>query len=164
MNKTIQITEANKYSTKDITKWIRQTLKETYKDIKFSVTFESYAGGSSVSVTLLENNRTRILKTFEEITESDKLSIASARNDSLEEVEFFVKQQIDSTYNQVNQFHIETSWHYTNEGKKLLLDIMKIVNKYNHDNSDAMTDYFDVNYYVNLNLGYYDKPYKEMGK
>lgn len=30
----------------------------------------------------------------------------------------------------------------------------------NHDNSDIMTDYFDVGWYVNINVGKWDKPYK----
>ena len=29
----------------------------------------------------------------------------------------------------------------------------------NHDNSDIMTDYFDVGWYVNINVGKWDKPY-----
>lgn len=30
----------------------------------------------------------------------------------------------------------------------------------NHDNSDIMTDYFDVGWYVNVNVGKWDKPYQ----
>lgn len=29
----------------------------------------------------------------------------------------------------------------------------------NHDNSDIMTDYFDVGWYININVGKWDKPY-----
>ena len=29
----------------------------------------------------------------------------------------------------------------------------------NHDNSDAMTDYFDVGYYIDINVGNWNKPY-----
>ena len=49
----IEITESNKYSTKDIAKWIRQTLKEKYPKFKFSVTMESYSGGSSITVAVM---------------------------------------------------------------------------------------------------------------
>lgn len=30
----------------------------------------------------------------------------------------------------------------------------------NHDNSDIMTDYFDVGWYVDINVGAWNKPYK----
>jgi hypothetical protein len=29
----------------------------------------------------------------------------------------------------------------------------------NHDNSDIMTDYFDVGWYLNINVGGWNKPY-----
>ena len=164
MTNKIQITEANKYNTTDIAKWIRQTFKAVYPDIKFSVRTSLYAGGSSIAVTILENNRTRILKTFDEVTPQEICSVMSGRGDNEEEAKAFIKQQINSEYHQVNQFHIDSSWHWTEEGKKLLTEIMGIIDKYNHDNSDSMTDYFDVNYYVDFNLGDYDKPYVEVAK
>lgn len=45
---------------------------------------------------------------------------------------------------------------------KELIDAMngKGSNLSNHDNSDIMTDYFDVGWYVNVNVGKWDKPYK----
>jgi hypothetical protein len=41
-----------------------------------------------------------------------------------------------------------------------LQQIYNIANSGNHDNSDAMTDYFDVGFYVWLSVGTYDKPYQ----
>jgi hypothetical protein len=42
-----------------------------------------------------------------------------------------------------------------------MLNAMNGVGVYeNHDNSDAMTDYFDVGWYVDLSIGSYKKPYK----
>jgi hypothetical protein len=34
----------------------------------------------------------------------------------------------------------------------------------NHDNSDIMTDYFDVGWYVNINVGRWDRDYVHTGK
>jgi len=39
-------------------------------------------------------------------------------------------------------------------------EVFKILNKGNHDNSDIMTDYFDVGWYVDVKIGKWDKPYK----
>jgi len=33
------------------------------------------------------------------------------------------------------------------------------MNEGNHDNSDIMTDYFDVGWYISVRLGKWDKPY-----
>jgi len=38
-------------------------------------------------------------------------------------------------------------------------EIFAAANEGNHDRSDIMTDYFDVGYYVNVNVGKWDKPY-----
>lgn len=40
------------------------------------------------------------------------------------------------------------------ESYKKLLKIQQILDIYNHDNSDIMTDYFDVGYYTRLSIGY----------
>lgn len=44
--------------------------------------------------------------------------------------------------------------------KEFFEEAFKILNKGNHDNSDIMTDYFDVGWYVDINIGKWNKPYK----
>jgi len=39
--------------------------------------------------------------------------------------------------------------------------IFDAANSGNHDNSDTMTDYFDVGWYVHLNVGTWNKPYSQ---
>lgn len=41
-----------------------------------------------------------------------------------------------------------------------LVNIIAALNSENYDNSDIMSDYHDVGYYVDLNFGRYDKPCK----
>jgi hypothetical protein len=36
---------------------------------------------------------------------------------------------------------------------------VRALNCDNYDNSDSMTDYFDVGHYVDLNIGKWDKPF-----
>lgn len=43
--------------------------------------------------------------------------------------------------------------------KEFVRDALEIMNGGNHDNSDAMTDYFDVGYYVRIQFGKWNKPY-----
>jgi len=60
-------------------------------------------------------------------------------------------------YMGVNQYWFKT--HGYNH-VDVLDRIIKICNTGNHDNSDIMTDYFDVGWYFDLSLGTWEKPYK----
>ena len=43
--------------------------------------------------------------------------------------------------------------------KKFLEEVLRAMNTGNHDNSDIQTDYFDVGWYVHVNVGKWNKPY-----
>lgn len=49
--------------------------------------------------------------------------------------------------------------HYSGVAKAFLFEIFKAMNAGNHDNSDIQTDYFDVGWYVDVNIGTWNKPY-----
>ena len=64
-----------------------------------------------------------------------------------------------------NSFHyqINTYWfheHFTGTALAFLTEVIDAMNVGNHDNSDAMTDYFDVGWYINVNIGRWNKPYE----
>ena len=61
-------------------------------------------------------------------------------------------------YIQVNTYHID-SW-YSGTIKRFLQDLVKAMkgNKW-YDKSDAMVDYFDTAYYIDINIGKWNKPY-----
>jgi hypothetical protein len=42
---------------------------------------------------------------------------------------------------------------------KFLDEVLRALNDGNHDNSDIQTDYFDVGWYVHVNVGNWNKPY-----
>lgn len=50
--------------------------------------------------------------------------------------------------------------HFTGEVKAILEKIITAMNIGNHDNSDVQSDYFDVGWYVDVNVGAWDKPYE----
>ena len=58
------------------------------------------------------------------------------------------------TYRQINGYYPENY-----ENSDILEEIMTIINDGNHDNSDIMTDYFDVGWYWDINVGDWDKTY-----
>lgn len=49
--------------------------------------------------------------------------------------------------------------HFSGKAKDFLKDVLTAMNKGNHDNSDIQTDYFDVGWYVDVNIGKWNKPY-----
>lgn len=68
----------------------------------------------------------------------------------------------DSTSDNFN-YQVNTYWvheHYTGKAKKFLAEVIAAMKgpKF-FDNSDAMTDYFHVSHYIDINLGKWNKPY-----
>lgn len=46
------------------------------------------------------------------------------------------------------------------KAREFLIKLRTIMMQGNHDNSDSMTDYFDVGWYIGINIGDYGKPYE----
>ena len=61
-------------------------------------------------------------------------------------------------YIQVNPYWFQE--HFSGQSLKFLDEIFRAMNSGNHDRSDAMTDYFDVGWYLDVNIGQWDKPYQ----
>ena len=49
--------------------------------------------------------------------------------------------------------------HFTGESKKFLTEVITAMNDGNHDRSDIQSDYFDVGWYVDVNIGRWNQPY-----
>ena len=49
--------------------------------------------------------------------------------------------------------------HFTGLSKEFLAEVLNAMNDGNHDRSDAMVDYFDVGWYVDVNIGKWNKAY-----
>jgi hypothetical protein len=49
--------------------------------------------------------------------------------------------------------------HFSGKALKFLQELMPAMNDGNHDNSDIQTDYFDVGWYVDVNIGTWNRPY-----
>jgi hypothetical protein len=71
------------------------------------------------------------------------------------------QEQID--YIRKNQsVDVNVYWyheHFSGKAKSFLAEVLTVMNKGNHDNSDIQTDYFDVGWYVDVNIGKWNKPY-----
>ncbi len=57
----------------------------------------------------------------------------------------------------VNPYHYKD--HFDSKARKFLQEVITAMNNGNHDNSDIQTDYFDVGWYIDVNIGRWDRPY-----
>lgn len=73
----------------------------------------------------------------------------------------------DSHYsrNPTRPSHIQVNTHwirdnYTGVVKEFVQELKDAMDIGNHDRSDIQTDYFDVGWYIDINIGKWDKPYQ----
>lgn len=63
----------------------------------------------------------------------------------------------NSGYSEINTYYLETA--ATGRNLEFLQELYAAMNAGNHDNSDIMTDYFDVGWYTYITFGKYGKPF-----
>lgn len=127
---------------KDIAKSIRQQLKGEFPRCKFSVSIERYSMGQSMTISLMEAP-----------------------------FDVFVFTKDGRQYSQINQYSLKESdteykseyLELTQRAFKCMKRVVQTTQYFNYDNSDAMTDHFDVNFYLHLAIGKWDKPFIKTG-
>ena len=77
-------------------------------------------------------------------------------------IDFFEDVRSDSYskargYAQVNHYYINS--HFSSKAAEFLNEAKRILNAGNYNNSDIQTDYFDVGFYISMNIGKWDQPY-----
>jgi hypothetical protein len=60
-------------------------------------------------------------------------------------------------YDQVNPYHFQS--HYDGDAKAFLSEVLAVMNDGNWDKSDIQSDYFNVGWYVDVNIGRWNQPY-----
>lgn len=88
------------------------------------------------------------------------LTIKSGKIDFIKNFNENAMPQVPAkTYISINVYHWQR--HFDNEdyASDFLEAIFDILNEGNHNNSDIQSDYFDVGWYVDVNIGKWDKPY-----
>lgn len=70
---------------------------------------------------------------------------------------------VDSKYHAASgNIDVNPYWfqdHFSGRAKDFLKELFSAMNEGNHNNSDIQTDYFDVGWYVDVNIGNWNKPY-----
>lgn len=69
----------------------------------------------------------------------------------------------EPTHSRDEELNVNVYWykeHFSGRVLEFLTKIIRVLNGGNHDNSDIMTDYFDVGWYVDVRFGKWNNPYK----
>ena len=159
-NKDLTETEKRDISLKDIAKAIRQQLKKEFSGCKFSVRTQYYSGGQTLHISIIETNF-KIIQPFNELSEEAIFNYTRDRTkEELRQIQESGHFQVGSIYPyEVYNKNVWTIGAFlTEKGFNLIKRITELSDKFNWDNSDTQTDYFDVKFYLNINIGEYDKP------
>ena len=62
-----------------------------------------------------------------------------------------------SGYESINPYHFKD--HYDGDAKAFLTEVLEAMNDGNWDKSDIQSDYFNVGWYVDVNIGKWNTPY-----
>jgi len=122
-------------TTKEIASRVRKYLKQKFPGCKFSVRSKYFAGGSELSIALME-------APFEAFQEENKRG-----------------------YEPINHYALLRSADnpgsfLTNDAYSVLRDVTQYVLSYHRDDSAPEIDYFDTNFYFDLSVGRWDKSFK----
>ena len=134
------------YISTDDVKHIRNELKKELPQYKFSVVRDHH---SSVTISLMKGPAFKDYEYFDRYNNVTKTANLS-----------------DGEHHQINQFHLED--FYGKENAEILSKIDTISRtapaknggKVWYNDSDIQTDYFDIAYYVHINVGKWNKPYE----
>jgi len=139
---------------KQTAKEVKQQLKKKYPRCKFSIKIQRYSGGQSMHIALMS-------APFEVFSDVDNnvVEMEHLRRSHLtkEEIAKIWNDTVEKNHHQVNQYYINDDYMLSNEAKELFKYVRILSDKDNWDNSDIMTDYFDVNYYMDMSIGKWDK-------
>ncbi len=152
-----------------LSKAIRLELKEKLPNCKFSVTKQTYSGGQSISVYLIEADFNPFNELTEEITEKIRENcqrmFGQFWEDRLEQsIENYKKTTTEKLYHSLNRFYLDDDFTLSPKGLDVMKKALSIVQSYNFDDSDGQIDYFHTNFYLDIAIGKWDKPFKQTNK
>lgn len=127
----------------DIAKEVRGKLKDEFPECKFSVAIKRYSGVQNMTVSLMT-------APFDVFEEGVAKGYAQLNHFALKE------QAVERQFNCNGTILTQKGWDTMKRA-------VEIAQHRNYDNSEPMTDYFDVNYYFHLEIGKWDKSFQLMG-
>ena len=124
---------------KEIAKTVRTELKNKYPECKFSVTISRYSMGQAMTVALME-------APFQAVRNGSEYRQLN---------QYVIARETYEDY--LGRFDEEHPYKLTEAAWVVMKGVYEIADAENWNNSDTMTDYFDVNYYLDLHVGKWNK-------
>lgn len=108
-----------------------------------------------------QERKAKIAKNLKEVVpRSWKYSLAVRHHSSI--VMTIMAAPVDLTngkdYVQVNVYHPDV--HFVGGTLETMRNIIAVLNDGNHDRSEPQVDYFDVGWYVNVDIGKWNRPFE----
>lgn len=131
---------------KVIAKEVKQELEKQYPKCQWSVRVKRFSGGQELTVGLMSAP----FEAFAKDVDSNGNPMKG--------------------YTQLNQYQfqrpddadVNNGAYLTPEAWECMASAYKIVSKDNWDKSDPQTDYFNVNYWLHMEIGQWDKPFTKV--
>ncbi len=141
------------YISKDEVKQVRESLKKAFgKRFKFSVIRRD---AMCVCVSIMEGD---IENWADHIAHNEDYSLLDAHQIQSRK---YVRESIRRGHHQINEFYISENWK--GEGRKVLEKILECCQvgegMYNRNAGDMGADYPDYTYFIEINIGKWNKPY-----
>jgi hypothetical protein len=137
---------------KFIAKEVRQSLHKQYPSCTWQVRISRFSGGQSLSVSLLS-------APFEAFArDTDHAGNPQRGYAQLNHYQF------REIYGRGKGEYLNNGNYLTKEAWDCMTKADRIANKDNWNNSRPEEDYFDVNYWLDLNIGEWDKPFRKEAK
>lgn len=93
-----------------------------------------------------------------------KFSITISRASMCQELHVSLMSAPKEVFVDTTKKHMQGAHYHkeplTSYGQLVIETITEYVQSYNYDDSDPYTDYFNVNFYVSINIGKWDKPFE----
>lgn len=83
---------------------------------------------------------------YDKMTEDEKRKVEQAT------AEQYAVWNYDRDTTDINHYHIDTEDMLTEGGKEIVRVANRVIKAFNYDDSNAMVDYFDTNFYYNLKV------------
>ena len=132
---------SNYRSTKDVAATVRESLKRELPNWKFSVRVESYSGGSSIHLSLMQGK--------------EEVLVGGTGYAQLNQYTFGNKG--------LNTYPWNNGAQLTPAGWEVMAEATKILGREHWDKSDAQIDYFNCAFYMHIEIGQWNKPYQVKG-
>ena len=139
------------YVTEEIITKARIALKALNKEYGVKATL-SGKGDTTLYLTIAQGS-IDFINNFCENTKAKRI-----QHDTQQVIDWVTKEQNIS----VNQYYLDSS--FSGVALEYLEKVKEIMYADHWDHSDIQTDYFNCSYYVNIDIGRWNKPYKLINK